>query len=382
MKTLLVFSINCFVFFFCLNAQEQIPTWISEQVSNCPPGTEFAIGIITPDTTFLIGVKQTAEGLIRVANENAIFEIGSITKTFTANLIMKQVQEGRIDLAAPIENYLPIPIPGNQYEGHKINVQHLLTHSSTLSNTPSTYTLPYLKALLFSPKNPNKNFKAKHYYRYLKDFSLDTIPGFSWNYNNSAYGLLGEMLAHQTGKSWAIQVQEAIFQPLGMQDTYLRIPKAVEHRFVPRIDADGKQNTKTWDMHFIDPAGTIKSTLADMLKYAKAQLSVSNSDLGFIQLSQAPLSYTLAMPVGTLWEGNTMGLGWWHNQEQGAEDFIWHGGSTDGHTSFIGFSPKTKTAVVVLSNLSANHPAGRAERNIPIAIYMGQNKLRQPLHSF
>lgn len=376
MKMYFLFSLNIFVFLFCLTAQKQIPNWIREQLTNCPPGTEFAIGIITPDSTFQIGVKQTAAGLIVVANENAIFEIGSITKTFTANLVMKQVQEGKMALDEPIENYLPISIPGNQYEGFKITAQHLLTHSSTLEDTPSSYSLPYLRALLFSPKNPNRNFKAKHYYRYLKDFSLDTIPGYSWVYNNSGYGLLGEMLLNQTGKSWTVHVQEDLFQPLNMQDTYLRLPKTVKHRFVPRIDAEGKQNTKTWDMHFIDPAGTIKSTLLDMLKYAQAQLRAPNEDLAFLQLSQAPLDVTLAMPAGKLWEGNTMGLGWWHNQEQGPEDFIWHGGSTDGHTTFIGFSPKTKTAVVVLSNLSANHPAGRAERRIPIAIYMGQNILR------
>ena len=376
MKMLFVFSVTFFLYFSFLNAQAPIPSWISEQLTNCPPGTEFAIGIITPDSTFQIGVKQTSTGLIVIANENAIFEIGSITKTFTANLVMKQVQEGKMTLEEPIENYLPLPIPGNQYEGHKIKVQHLLTHSSTLEDTPSSYSLPYLKARLLSPGNPNKNFKARHYYQYLKDFSLDTVPGIIWDYNNSGYGLLGEMLLHQTGKSWAVHVQEDIFQPLDMQDSYLRLPKAAKERFVPKIDANGKQSTKTWDMHFIDPAGTIKSTLSDMLKYAQAQLSVPNYDLAFMQLSQVPLNDTLPMPTGTLWEGNTMGLGWWHNQEQGSEDFIWHGGSTDGHTSFIGFSPTTKTAVVVLSNLSANHPAGRGERRRPIAIYMGQNILR------
>ncbi|MEZ4983631.1 MAG: serine hydrolase [Saprospiraceae bacterium] len=89
-----------------------------------------------------------------------------------------------------------------------------------------------------------------------------------------------------------------------------------------------------------------------------------------------PLGFQIKMPEDKLWQGNAMGLGWWHNLEDANNTFIWHAGSSGGYTAFVGFSKSKKKAVVILSNISSSHPSARAESRIPIPILLGQKILR------
>jgi CubicO group peptidase (beta-lactamase class C family) len=355
---------------FSLFAQSAIDVLAESYLQERPVGTEMSIGVIEADTIYRLGLRRTVTGVEYVDNQDAIFEIGSITKTFTAALIMQQVEQAKMALDQPIETYLPIAIPGNIHEQETVNVYHLLTHTSGLEKFPGSVSLPYLKGAIFSPKNPHRFVKARHYYRYLKKFSLDYTPGQSWDYNNSAYGLLGEMLAYQTNSPWEEVVQQNIFNPLGMKSSYFRVPKTELDRFIEGITIKGKR-AKAWDMDFINPAGTIESTLNDMLRYASAQLKAPGEELSFLALTHDPLNYDIHM-TGKLWaEHQRMGLGWWHSVEQPEQPFAWHGGSTGGYTSFVGFSQERNRAVVVLSNLASSHPQGRADENIPAAIRLG-----------
>jgi CubicO group peptidase (beta-lactamase class C family) len=351
-------------------AQTEVQRLAEQYLQPLPVGTELSIGILEADTIYHLGMRKTAAGLEVIDNQDALFEIGSLTKTFTAALVMKQVQAGRIALDAPIEAYLPVALPGNRNQGQFISVQHLITHTSGLAATPGPFNLPFLKAKVLCPKNPFRYVKARHYYRYLSKFTLDYEPGQAWAYNNAAYGLLGVMVARQSDRTWAEAVQQDLFEPLNMTDTYLRVPQSERHRLVPGITAKGK-TARLWDMDFIDPAGTIKSTLNDMLRYAAAQLAAPNGGLEFLARTQDPLGYRIPLTNKT-WADQRMGLGWWHCLEQPDKIFTWHGGATGGYTAFLGFSQAQHQAVVVLSNLSSSHPQGRADKDIPFAMRLGQ----------
>ncbi|MEZ4955433.1 MAG: serine hydrolase domain-containing protein [Saprospiraceae bacterium] len=348
---------------------------VQQQMAALPEHTEFSIGIIENGEITKMGFRIENGGIIPVKNADAIFEIGSITKTFTASLIMQAVGKGVMSLDDPLQKYLPVQMAKDNYEGHFITLQHLLMHTSGLESIPASGNLPYLKAKIFSPKNPHQYFKAKHYYKYLKKFKLDYIPGKIWDYNNSAYGLLGQITADQNKTTWEKITQENLFDPLSMTDSYFTINKKNEVRFVQGISAKGKK-AKAWEMDFINPAGVIKSTLNDMLKYAAAQLNPPTKELAFLQAAHDPMSYEIKMPEGKLWDGNSMGLGWWHNLEQEGKTFIWHGGASGGYTAFIGFSKEKNRAVVVLSNISSSHPDSRGENRIPKPMLLGQKLMR------
>jgi len=350
-------------------AQSEVQRLAEQYLQPLPVGTEMSIGIIEADTVYRLGIRKTATGLEMIDNQDALFEIGSLTKTFTAALVMKQVQAGKMVLDAPIEAYLPVAIPGNQHQGHYISVQHLITHTSGLATTPGPFNLPFLKAKVLCPKNPFRYVKARHYSRYLTPFTLDYEPGQTWAYNNAAYGLLGVMVARQTNRTWAEAVQQDLFEPLKMTDSYLRVPQSERDRLVPGITAKGK-TARLWDMDFIDPASTIKSTLNDLLRYAAAQLAAPSAGLEFLASTQDPLGYRIPL-TSKMWADQRMGLGWWHCLEQPDQVFTWHGGATGGYTAFLGFSPAQQRAVVMLSNLSSSHPQGRADKDIPFAMRLG-----------
>lgn len=348
---------------------------VQEQMAALPEHTEFSIGILDNGEITKMGFRVENGKIQSVENADAIFEIGSITKTFTASLIMQAVEKGEMSLDDPLQKYLPVQMEKDIYKGHFITLQHLLMHTSGLESIPASGNLPYLKAKIFSHKNPHRYFKAKHYYKYLKQFELDYIPGKRWDYNNSAYGLLGQIMADQNKSTWEKITQENLFDPLGMSDSYFVINKKNENRFVQGISAKGKK-AKAWEMDFINPAGVIKSTLNDMLKYAAAQLNPPTKELSFLQAAHDPVQYEIKMPEGKLWDGNSMGLGWWHNLEQKEKTFIWHGGGTGGYTAFIGFSKEKKRAVVALSNISGSHPSARGENRIPKPMLLGQKLMR------
>lgn len=366
---------------FCLismtiSAQsEELLDLIKEEAQNLPAGTELSIGVLENGNWTKIGYQLEDNKFVKIKNEDKIFEVGSITKTFTASLIMKLVDEGKMKLTDPIQEYLPFQMAQDSFKNNTITIQHLITHTSGLSSGPPSFTLPYLKALIFTPKNPNRNFKAKHYYRYLKKFKLDYVPGQKWDYNNAGYGLLGAFVRDINGKSWEKSVQENIFVPLGMRDSYFAIDKNNEDSFIVGITAKGKKS-KPWQMKFINPAGAIKSTLNDMILYTSAQIEASRGNLGFFEATHDPLNFQIKMPKDKLWKGNAMGLGWWHNFEDEQKTFIWHGGSSGGYTAFIGFSKTDERAVVILSNISSSNPSARAANRIPIPILLGQKILR------
>lgn len=348
---------------------------IKREVQNLPDGTEVSIGVLKDGGWTKAGYRLEGDSLLPVKNDDKIFEIGSITKTFTASLIMKLADEGQLLLTDPMQDYLPVQLAQDSFEGSTITVQHLVTHTSGLSAGPASFILPYLRALIFTPKNPNRNFKAKQYYRYLRKFELDYVPGEEWDYNNAGYGLLGEIASSLNGTSWEESVQQNIFDPLAMDNSYFEITKPNKDRFVEGITAKGKRS-KPWEMKFINAAGAIKSTLNDMIRYASAELTAAPDSLHFLYAAQDPLSFSIRMPEGKLWDGNVMGLGWWHNLEDEQHPFIWHGGASGGYTSFIGFSKSGNKAVVILTNISSSHPSARAENRIPKPILLGQKILR------
>ena len=339
---------------------------VASQCKSMPIGTELSVGILMDGEVEKIGIHISDAGVLEVSNHNKLFEIGSITKTFTAALIAKHIGEGVLDISQPVNDFLPEDTETDP----AIRLRHLVTHTSGLDPSPSSFNIPYLRAMIWDPKNPNRYIKAKHYYKYLRKNSPKHPPGQTWEYNNAGYGLLGE-ITEQVGKSWEEQVSEFIFTPLGMKSSYFEVSEEHLPLLVQGITAKDKK-AKTWQMDLLDPAGVIKSTVDDMLKYLAAQMDPSGNDMSFLKITQDSLSYDVMIDNG-LWKGNYMGLGWWHDH---TKQYMWHAGATGGYTAFAGFSQKTKKAVVILSNISSRHPDSRDQDRVPLPIALGHNLMK------
>ncbi|MEZ4918070.1 MAG: serine hydrolase domain-containing protein [Saprospiraceae bacterium] len=341
-----------------LNAQDpQLEEQIRATVVSLPEGAEVSIGILDRGTEKTLGYSIHAGALKSEENQDRLFEIGSITKTFTASILMQHIRDGEMHLNDPVQNHLPEhAIRQPEFQGQSIELRHLATHSSGLSTGPGSFFFPFLVNKFVQPSNPYRLIRAKHFLKYLKKFELDYTPGEKWEYSNTGYGLLGYLL-EQNNASWEEQVQSGILTPLNMDNTFFKIGKEQKSNLVQGHNEKGKK-TGLWEMDFINPAGCMKSCATDMLKYLKAQVEPQpEASLAFIQDTHQDMGVKLPQ------EDLQMAIAWVQKIADDGSRIYWHNGGTGGYYAFTAFNPATEQGLVILTNYKGTHPGMRTADN-------------------
>lgn len=299
-----------------------------------PNGTEIAVGLIKGEEDQFFGIRRQNDSLVYVENRNMAFEIGSITKTFTATMLAKLVHEGLIDLNDPISNVLPFKLKQDEDNGKRVTFLHLANHTSGFPKEPD------INLDMHIPASPYKNYDETKLYDFLsKKLILQNIPGEKREYSNLGGGLLGHLIELITGKSYEVYLQKSICEPLKMDRTFVSINSQRKEYIVPGRNPSG-QIVPNWELGILVGGGGIKSTAEDMVKYLHAQMT----DTTFFLLTQMPtLQYS---------EHNTAGLGWaWYKHEN--FKFVDATGGTGGYSCIVIFERSTQTAIVLLTNVSA-----------------------------
>lgn len=260
--------------------------------------------------------------------EKSIYEIGSITKTFTGTVLADMVAEGKLSFDDPIAKFLPADVCNWSTE-KAITLEELSTHTSGLPRLPNNLT----KNFFADMDNPYKNYAAEDLYEFLRQYEPKEKSARKSEYSNLGVGLLGHILATIDGKSYEEILQTRIFQPLEMENTTIEI---AEGQLIQGHDAIGEP-TSQWDFQAIAGAGAIRSSTEDMLKYLMANLSEKEPYL------------TAHTPRTNMSDFQKIGLGW-ISQKNGDLAFTWHNGGTGGFTSFTGFSKDNNIGVIVLAN--------------------------------
>lgn len=292
------------------------------------------------------GPRFYSRGLMDVRGDrpvgpDTLFEIGSITKTFTSLLLADMVIKGEVKLDDPISKYLPVGVVAPSRNGREITFLDLATHTSGLPRMPSN-----IKPA--DPLNPYKDYTVDKVFEYLNAHKLNFDVGANYLYSNIGAGVLGQVLAVRAGKDYETLVRERILEPLGMSDTTITLSGNMTERFATPHD-DKLKPTSPWDFTGLAGAGAIRSTARDMLKYAAAGLGLVKTPLAqAMALTQEPRRVFENM-------GMALGLGWHLFQRRGAL-IVWHNGGTGGFRSYLGLCPKTGTGIVVLNNSSADLP--------------------------
>lgn len=265
---------------------------------------------------------------------STLFEIGSITKTFTSLLLAEQVINGKMSLDDPINRYLPDSVKDISVNGMPVRLVHLANHTSGF---------PRLPANIFQMKvdrnDPYRNYVADSLYSYLARYQAETPPGQAYVYSNFGAGLLGVILERQMGAGFQTLVAERICKPLKMFHTFIEIPAGDAAAFAQGYDEQGLP-ASPWNLGSLKGAGALRSTLDDMVLYLKAQLGAGNDLAEAIALTHRT---TFTGP------GQQMALGWLMSRH-GEHVYYQHSGGTGGYRSFAGFSPEKQSAVVILSN--------------------------------
>jgi CubicO group peptidase (beta-lactamase class C family) len=267
------------------------------------------------------------------ANEHTIYEIGSITKVFTATLLSQQVIDGKLKLDDPIKNYLPPQVKIPQRGESEITFGNLSDHTSGLPRLP-------LNMSPSDPGNPYADYTVDQMYSFLSDYKLTRDVGSAYEYSNLAQGLLGHILALNAGVTYESLMIRTIARPLGMKETKITLDKKMKKNLA--IGHDKGVVVKNWDLPTLAGAGAIRSSTHDMLKFMSANLGFFNTPL------QAAMKKTHEVRHDKA--GNMrVGLGW-HIAKGKNGDVIWHNGGTGGYRAFAGFVKETGEGVVLLTN--------------------------------
>ena len=267
-------------------------------------------------------------------NAETLFEIGSVTKTFTALLLAEQVTAGKLKLDTPVAALLPgFTIPSR--DGKTITLENLADQHSGLPRLPGNFD----PADVSDPYADYGDDKLK---AFLAAYALPRDPGSKYEYSNLGVGLLGYALARHVDRPYETLLKQRIFTPLGMRSSAITLDDASLARVAGGHDENGKA-VGNWHLNALVAAGGISSSGADMLRYLKANMGLLNSPLyPAMQLAQMPRAEgpKIDERIGLVWMTK-------HNA---SGDVIWHNGMTGGYASFIGFTADRKHGVVILIN--------------------------------
>lgn len=296
---------------------------------NTGRSTGIVAGMVLPDgRTGVVAYGNARKG--RRVDLNTVFEIGSITKVFTATLLADMVQRGEVKLSDPVANLLPPGVSVPSRNGRQITLEDLATQSSGLPR----------EATNLRPKNPDDpyaDYTVTQLYAFLESYKLTRNPGSRVEYSNVGVGLLAHALALQAGKSYEDLVRERILEPLQMTSTGITLTPAMARNFATGHGVDGTA-VPPFRMAALAGAGALRSTIGDMLKFAQANL---NGGAGPLQLAMA----TARAPRKRVDATSQIGLNWFTTQ-----GIAWHNGATGGFFSYLGLDETHHRAVVVLSN--------------------------------
>ncbi len=295
-----------------------------------------SVGVLRNGEMFTYNFGETEKGTRKLPSAETIYEIGSITKTFTGIILAHAVQEGKVKLNDDIRNYLVGNFPNLQFEGKAIQLLHLSNHTSRLPSQPKIVETGK------DPFDTSEPSDEKIFVSVLQNINLDAIPGTKEEYSNFGVGLLGYILEKVYDQSYEQLLDKYIFKPYKMSESKITFMESDYMKYAQGYDVEGN-TTKYWRNRLVEPAGGIRSTAKDMLLYMQEQLKAKAE-------SATWLSHQLTL--GDNKKGR--GLNWSISTTKKGY-LVWgHAGGTDGFSSLCLIYPELNSGIVLLTN-NGNH---------------------------
>jgi D-alanyl-D-alanine-carboxypeptidase/D-alanyl-D-alanine-endopeptidase len=336
---------------------------LADRVDTYRRSVGIVVGIIEPQDRRMIAYGARAPDDPRLLDGDTVFEIGSITKVFTALVLADMVRRGEVALTDPVGKVLPPEVKVPERNGQSITLQHLAMHVSALPRLPMN----------FRPKDagdPYADYSVDSLYQFLSSHELRRDVGSRYEYSNLATGLLGHALARHAGMAFEELVRTRITQPLGLANTGIALSRGMKERLTPGHN-EHLDRVPNWHLLALAGAGALRSTTNDLLAFLAANLGLEKSPLAEAMAAMR----SVRGPRGE--GGREMALGWMVSKI-GDREIVWHNGATGGYWTFIGFDLKNRLGVVVLSNtilsiddiglhlLTGEFPLSKHYQEIPI----------------
>jgi len=307
-----------------------------ERIDRRRHGVGMAVGVIEPQGRRVIAHGKLGRDDPRSVSGDSVFEIGSVTKVFTALLLADMAQRAELALTDPVGKFLPpeVSVPGR---GRSITLRDLATHTSGLPGTPDNLRPA-------NATNPFADYSVEQLYEFLSGHELRRGVGEAFGYSNIGYALLGHALARHSGVGYEALVRSRILAPLGMNSTAIDLSPDLQSRLAGGHDSR-LQQVPNFELPTFAGAGALRSTARDLLTFLGAVLGYTDSALAPAMAEML----TVRMPTGK--PGLDIALGW-VVRIRGRDEIVWHGGGTPGYSTFLGYLRKARVGVVVLSNTS------------------------------
>ena len=329
--------------FSCATAFTQSPTEIAirkilaDRFGPENRGIAIVVGLIDANGRKVVAYGSLAKNDNRRLDGDTVFEIGSMTKVFTSLLLTDMTRRGEVALADPVSKYLPAGVTVPERNHRKITLADLSTQSSGLPRMPTNFNPA-------DESNPFADYSIQQLYDFLSDYDLTRDVGSRYEYSNVGVGLLGHALSLQAGMSYEALVRSRICDPLGMADTRITLTPEMKARLAvghsPSLGA-----VSNWDLPTLPGASALRSTANDILTFLAANLGYVKTPLAQAMVDEVSIRRPADAPDVQIAYA-------WHVRTKNGNSMIWHSGGTGGYRTFMGYDPKTRAGVVVLTNVS------------------------------
>jgi CubicO group peptidase (beta-lactamase class C family) len=295
------------------------------------------VGIVQGDTVYMQCYGVIDKDSKIKPDSSTVFEIGSLTKVFTAEITQLLVDQKMLSWDDNIAKYLPqnVRLPAND----NTTLMNLVSHTSGFPRVPEVW----FKKLELDTCNPYSKLALGDLYDYLNIYTDKKAPSLkSYEYSNLGAGLLGHILEWRTGKTYETLIQEYVCAPLQMTHTSTTIVDST--KFATGYDEKGNK-TCHWTFPILTGCGAIRSTGEDMLKFLKANMGNNSTVSRSFLKTQTEVA---AIP------GGAVGYGWHIDKMNGIlfgiPEIVWHNGGTGGFRTYMAFVPGTHRGIIVMAN--------------------------------
>jgi D-alanyl-D-alanine-carboxypeptidase/D-alanyl-D-alanine-endopeptidase len=303
-------------------------------------GEGIVVAVIEPGGRRL--VARGPAGAAAPFDGRTLFEIGSMTKTFTALLLADMVRRGEVALTDPAARYLPEGARMPERNGRRITLGDLATHRSGLPRLPDNFAPA-------DPDNPYADYSEAQLLEFLARYQLTRDIDSQWEYSNLGMGLLGYLLSRRAGMSYEALVRERITGPLALADTIVTLSAEQQARIATGHDAFMRP-APLWDLPTLAGAGAIRSSANDLATYLALALGEGPPELvADMRATTAERRAGARPPVQT-------GLAWVILTGPGGEA-VMHDGGTGGFRTAMGYDPARRRGVIVLTNATVEPSA-------------------------
>ncbi len=291
------------------------------------------IGLFADNRSIFRSYGKTELNSKAMPNERSLFEIGSVTKVFTATALATLVRSGLIDLELPVSHYLPELAKS---EVAKTKLKELIAHTSGL---PGMFEELQRGA---DPLNPFKDIEETLFIEALKAMKrLNSKKSFDpSNYSNVGPTILGLIISRVSSTPYEQFVLKNTIQQLELANTYFSIPTSQKDLFISGYNSK-IQKTPHWEFKVFSPAGALHSSATDMLQFVQKNIVANHGSTGVLR------DLLLTQKIQAEGKNLNIGLGWFYDKKS---EVYYHRGGTLGFTSLVAFQKNKKLGLVILSN--------------------------------